>query len=157
MAAFIDSVVRVLFFRFDTVVEDILESEVHQSTVASHVSVLARAVDQLLFRVFCAFASGNGVNRFHISGGREGPAGTTCTLIFHAGNDSLVLPVDGLGVGRNGGDFVGGSVRGLNIQTEMSAGELVLSEIHELVLRHMVVLVELVVFLDFFEVVGEHL
>lgn len=68
--------VRIVGFFGDAVFDDVLETLVHQTTVASLVSVRSGAVNQLLFGQInsrSCFASQN-KGRFNRPSGREGPA-----------------------------------------------------------------------------------
>ena len=53
---------------------DVLESVVHKTTIAAHVSVLSRAVNKLLLGERLELASGNELGTLDGSGGGEGPA-----------------------------------------------------------------------------------
>jgi len=82
-------------------VDDILESLVHQTTVAALVAEGSGAVHELLFgegdgsRVVL-----NGVVGLNGTGGREGPAGTALALILDGGDFASLDPVNGGGSGK---------------------------------------------------------
>ena len=82
MALLLASLVRIRIFSVDSVVFlDVLESKVHQSTVASVVTVLGRAIDNVLFRKGNELTSRSLVLSFEGSSGGESIATST-----HSGN-----------------------------------------------------------------------
>lgn len=64
-----DGLVWVVRFRGDTVLDNVLESVIHQSSVASHISEAGRAVNQLLFREVSESRLLDEIVRFQRSGG----------------------------------------------------------------------------------------
>ena len=72
-------------------------SVVLPATVATTVTIAARAVNKLLLRERNELAGGNEVGTFETTSGGEGPAGTATTLILDGGDGTLVDPVDASG------------------------------------------------------------
>jgi len=89
------SLVRIAGFAVDTVVlDDVLESVSHFTTLATIISERGRAVDEVLLR-----ETNKGVSRklplaFHGASGREGPARSTLSLVLDWGDSTSVSPVD---------------------------------------------------------------
>ena len=75
-------------------VDDVFEGIVHETTVASLVSVASRAINQLLFRKADQVPVVDVVDAFYAASGRESPARTTLSLVFDLGDGSLLGPVD---------------------------------------------------------------
>merc|ERR1712107_739293 len=77
-----------------TVVDDVLEGELHDSSLAAIVSIIRSTVDQLLF------TEGNQVTglfetlALHTSSGGEGPAASTGSLVLDWGHIALSSPVN---------------------------------------------------------------
>lgn len=73
---------------------DVLESVVHQTTVATRVSL--GAIDQLLFREIdgAGGLTGDDQSGFDSTSGGESPARTALTLILDTGNLTSGNPVD---------------------------------------------------------------
>jgi len=73
----------------------VLESEVHESTVATVVTVGLGAVNELLLGERGELAGGNELSTLDGTGGGEGPAGSAHSLVLDGGDTSLGDPVDG--------------------------------------------------------------
>ena len=86
----------------DTVFDDVLEGIVHPSTTTTVVSVASRAINEFLFRKSVQSLSTNSKRSFHSSNSREGPAGSTSSLVSDGVKDTSVSPVNTVG-GRVGG------------------------------------------------------
>lgn len=129
--------VRVVVLSAETIGCNVLEGVVHESSVASHVTVFGVAGDELLL------GEGDGVSvllevsSLHSTGGGEGPAGSAGSLVLDVGDVSGPNPVNGIvglyaleGVDIAGSLFPGGrlgKVKGLEL-VEGEVGELVVSE-----------------------------
>lgn len=72
---------------------DVLESVVHESTIAT--VVLGGAGNELLLREGFEGSGGNGISTFDGTGGGESPAGTALSLVLDWGNGVSGSPVDG--------------------------------------------------------------
>ena len=88
-----------------SVAHDVLEGVVHDSSVASHVDLVA--VDELLLGKADELAGLDEVDSLHGTGGGEGPAGAALLLVLDWDDGSLLAPVDGggsgdVGVGESG-------------------------------------------------------
>ena len=93
-ALVVDGFVRVRVFGVNTVVLlDVLEGMIHQTTVAAHVALLARAVDQVLFGERDELLGLGEVLTFERAGGRESPARAALALILDGGDVALGAPV----------------------------------------------------------------
>jgi hypothetical protein len=83
-----------------TVLDNVLEGVVHETTVATHVAEGAGAVNELLLREGDELAGGDGVGTLDGTGGGERPAGTALALVLDWGDGTLGSPVDrGSGLG----------------------------------------------------------
>jgi len=74
--------------------DDILESIVHQTTVATLVTLLGGAVNQVLLRKGDELASGLEVGTLNGTSGGERPARTALALILDGGDVALSAPVN---------------------------------------------------------------
>ena len=132
LALTIPSSVGVVLLRAETTVgNDVLESVVHQTTVAT--VRLGIAIDELLLRKVVEGTGLDGNDTFDGSDGRESPAGTAGTLVLDGVDGSLLSPIDGLGevLDVHGDDVVGSHVL-LHHATAGSGGlELVVGHISE--------------------------
>jgi hypothetical protein len=138
LASAINTLVRIRGFRDDTVSSDVLESLIHQTTVATLVSEATRAVNELLFREADELAILNEVKTFEGTSGGESPAGTALTLILNISNSTLGGPIDG---SRDISDVdwsngIGSLV--LSVVTEVEGGELFTGHSSELVKTELV-------------------
>lgn len=97
------SLVWVAGFAVNTVVvDDVLESVSHFTTLATIISVRSRAVDEVLLR-----ETNKGVSRefpltFHRSGGGERPAGSTLSLVLDGSDSTSSSPVNARWEGDGG-------------------------------------------------------
>ncbi|TYZ58463.1 hypothetical protein PybrP1_007981 [[Pythium] brassicae (nom. inval.)] len=89
---------------------DPLERVVHEPAVASVVAVVV-AVHELLFRQVRQLAARDERGAFDSAGGGERPAGPALALVLHAGDSSLLDPVDALRRGRVVTEGIGGPRR----------------------------------------------
>ncbi len=89
-----DSSVWVLWLSSNSVVFDIPEGLVHQTSVATVVSISWWAVNQLLFWEWIKALGGEEVCTFQWTGGWKGPAWTALTLVLYWSDGSLCIPVD---------------------------------------------------------------
>lgn len=86
LAGSINSLVGVLALKGDSVINDVVEGIIHESSVASLVSILGRAVAQLLFGERKKVLVLEEVSTFKGSGGGESPARSALTLILDGGD-----------------------------------------------------------------------
>lgn len=105
------SCVWVWGFRIDTIVaDDVLESRIHQTSVASHVALRPRAVHQVLFRQANKFVACQEVSSFGRSSCGKRPARAALSLVFDWGHSLFGSPIKSkwdVGVAaviRGGGD-----------------------------------------------------
>jgi len=90
--------VRVGRFKVNAVsFDDIFESLVHETSVATLVSFGSGAIDQILFGKANEALLGQKPSTFDGSGGREGPARTALSLILDSGNGAVLSPIPGVG------------------------------------------------------------
>merc|ERR1711881_828497 len=75
--------------------DNVLECIIHKTTVATHVSTGARAVNKLLLSKRSELAALGEVGTFGGSDSTESPAGSALTLILNGGHVSLGSPVNG--------------------------------------------------------------
>lgn len=95
VALHVTSLVGVRVLGVDSVVvADVLEGLVHESSVASMVSVLGGAVDEVLLGERDELSELTGVLSLEGSGGREGPAGSAHSLVLDVSHEVGVTPVD---------------------------------------------------------------
>merc|ERR1711881_825597 len=138
--------------------DNVLECIIHKTTVATHVSIGARAVNKLLLSKRSELAALGEVGTFGGSDSTESPAGSALTLILNGGHVSLGSPVNG---GRVVLEFLldgvlglinsdGGSQVSLPFLT-VQVSKLVGTEFE----RHLAGLGQLVVGVDQFHVVTE--
>jgi hypothetical protein len=107
LASAISSGVGVAGFSVDTmVIDDVLESIIHQSAIATLVALSSRAVDQVLFRKADELSSVKGMSTFKRTRGRERPAGTALTLVLYTSDNTLGSPIhrsrESVGLNNNG-------------------------------------------------------
>lgn len=88
--------VWVRFFAVDTiVVNDVLESTVHLSSLATIVSVLVgSAIDEVLLRETNKGVFSDKPLTFHGASGGEGPASTALSLVLDASDGTLCSPIE---------------------------------------------------------------
>ena len=94
MAGALSSMVWVVGFGGDAVLLDILESIVHETSIATVVALAGRAVDELLLGEAWEAALGEVVGSLKSTSGREGPAGAALALVLDGGDGTLGSPVD---------------------------------------------------------------
>lgn len=96
IASLVNSYVRISTIGNNTLINDILESIIHPSTVASLVTIRSRTVYKLLFRKINGlwFTFLNDQSWFNTTSGRESPAWTTLSLVFNTSNFFSSYPVD---------------------------------------------------------------
>ena len=92
LAGLFDSFVGIFILVNDTFVFNIFEGVCHKTSVASHVSIWSWAVNQLLFREVLESSSVL-AKPFKTSGGGEGPAWSTLSLILNWGDVALSNPI----------------------------------------------------------------
>lgn len=93
--------VRIRSLGIDTMVaDDVSEGLVHQTSIAAHVSLSSRTINEVLFRQADEFSGLEEVNTFDGSSGGEGPARTTLALVLDSCDSSFLSPVN---LGRGGG------------------------------------------------------
>ena len=120
-------------FGGDSVFLHKFKSVVHESAIAA--VVLFGTVDQSLFGESLQFSVLDGIQTFEGAHSGESPAGSALTLIFGGGHGSVFSPVDGLGERLSTQDVLLG-IGGLFLVAEVLVGELLESEVHEVVLGH---------------------
>ena len=117
-------VVWVVLLGVDTsVVDDVLEGVVHNTSVAAFVDLVT--VDQLLLGQARQVSSLDEVDTFHGSGTGESPAGTAHSLVLNTGDSPLLAPVnlingDDVGVRELGRRSLLADVLHLWVQVESS-------------------------------------
>jgi hypothetical protein len=141
LASSIGSSVWVRSLRADTlVVDDELESVIHQTTVAALVSFSSRAVNQLLLRERQELSSVDEDVSFSRSSGGEGPARSALSLVLDWGDGSGGFPIDRGWEGREVElQLIGDVDRSLllgTVSSGITSGELISSEVSELVDTH---------------------
>jgi len=100
----LDTLIRVAGLGVNTtVLDDVLEGVVHQTTIATIVSVAARAISQVLFRERDKVSSGDLVDTLNGTSGRESPAVTALSLVLDGSDSTASAPVN-----RGGGSNSGG-------------------------------------------------
>lgn len=150
----LDSLIRVALLSVNTtVLDDVLESIVHQTTIATLVSVAVRAIHQVLLREGNKVSGRNLVETLGGTGGREGPAITTLSLVLNGSHSALGHPVDG----SRGINFGGlEDSRGLgNVGSEVSASVLLIANISEQVKPELGLVVDCIPLLDIIHVALE--
>ena len=75
------------------ILDDVFESVVHESTVASLVALRSRAVDEILLTQGDQIPSLESMLSLKRAGGAEGPAGAALALVLDWGDDILCTPV----------------------------------------------------------------
>lgn len=115
-----------------TVGDDVSEGLVHETTVATLVTLGGRAVDEVLLRKADEFASLQEVGTFGGTGGGERPARSALALVLNGGDGSLGSPVPGGGE-RNVGLGVGVKRCLGHVHSVGPASELFESQVSELV------------------------
>jgi len=136
--------VRVRGLSVNSVVrDDVLESLVHKSTIATLISLGSRAVNQVLLRERDERTLLDFPGSLHRSRGREGPARSTLALVLNWSNGSLGSPVDGgrrLGVDLLDGESRGKSGGGVrdagNVHAIVACAELFAGHVRELVVSN---------------------
>merc|ERR1719192_3288232 len=94
MALVILALVGVAFLGVDTaVILDVLEGVVHETSVASIVSVFSAAVDEVLLGEADEAAGGAVVHGLQRARGGEGPAAAALALVLDGGDGALGPPV----------------------------------------------------------------
>jgi len=157
-ARLLDALVRVSGLLADAVLDDPLESVVHQTTVAAHVARRAGAVDQLLLRQRDQVLGGDGVSTLDGTGGGESPAAAALALVLDRGDGTSLAPVDGIGGldALERGEVLGARERVLHVVELQELGlELFLGQVSKLVDGHSVGIVVLVVLGDEVQVLLE--
>lgn len=101
LASSVSGGVWVVAGELESVVLDVLESVVHQTSVTSVVSVAGGAVDELLFGQVEELTLGLEPGTFESTVGRESPAGTARSLVFDWVDGTLFSPIDGTGLGNS--------------------------------------------------------
>jgi len=86
--------IRVFSFSGNSSSLNIFKGIIHQSSVTSLISIFSRAINELFFRERFKFFFFNERGSFEGSGGREGPARSTLSLIFDGSDGSSFVPVD---------------------------------------------------------------
>ena len=95
LAGSVFSLVRIRRLVADSlIVDDVLESIVHQSSVASLVALCLRAINELLLRERHELSSLDGNGTLDRAGGGEGPAGSALALILDISHSILGSPID---------------------------------------------------------------
>ena len=93
-ASVIRASVWVIAFGFNAILLDVLESKVHQTTIAALVSEGGGAIDQLLLRELDQRAGLDGMETLQRSHSGEGPAGSAGALVLDLGHSVVASPVD---------------------------------------------------------------
>jgi hypothetical protein len=143
----------------DSLGHDVLEGLVHESSLASVVSIESGTIDKLLLREAGESVSLLSPSSFNSSNGGKGPAGSTLTLILDWADDILLDPVDIVrwialckrGLGHVVSDFVLG-----NFVTKELSTELLIGQVGELVDAKSVSEVLTVDKIDALELLGEN-
>jgi len=118
--------VRISSLSAETVGLAVSEGAIHQSTVATEVSVLASAVNQLLLRQGDEILGTDCDDTFHGAGSGEGPAGTALTLVLDTSDDIVSRRVVGASpVERTTGI---GTRANLDIVEGLRFGEVIMDE-----------------------------
>lgn len=89
-----NGLIRIFIFSGDSSSLNIFEGVIHQSSVTSFISIFSRAINELFFRERLKSLFFNERGSFKGSGGREGPARSTLSLIFDGGDGSSFVPID---------------------------------------------------------------
>jgi len=114
--------------------DDIGEGIVHQTTVATLVTLLGGAVNQVLLREGDELASSLEVSTLDGAGGGERPARTALALILDGGDVALSAPVDGRGVNLVAGNVNLSSAGGIALHgAKVSGLEFSIGQVTELV------------------------
>ncbi len=121
-----------------TVLEDPLEGEVHETTIAALVTGGARAVNELLLGDGDELVGLVEPSTLDGAGGRESPAGTALALVLHGGDSTTSAPVErlivlDLDLGEISGHLSAGIVVVGGLETEELGLELLSSVVTELV------------------------
>jgi len=88
------SSVRVSSLSAETMSHDVLEGVIHETAVATTVTIRASAVNKLLLGERGEVAVADSNNTLDRAGGRESPARAALTLIFHTSDSGLGGPVN---------------------------------------------------------------
>jgi hypothetical protein len=78
---------------FRTLILNIAKGKIHQAAITALVAVLIGTIDQLLLTELLQLAGLEEMESFQCPGRREGPAGATLSLVFHAGDCAQLAPV----------------------------------------------------------------
>jgi len=159
LARAILSSVGIVRFLFDTLLGNISNSSVSQTTVATLVDVSV-AINELLFSEGEELAVVDEVETFEDTGSRERPARTAVSLVLDGGDGTLVSPIDGVGettvdlnaLGVGSKELFVGNIRGTG---SILDGEFVRSQVRELVKGKCSSFVFSIESLDLFEVLDE--
>jgi len=95
LAFSVSSSVGIVRFELDTVLGNISNSSVSETTVATLVDISV-TINELLFSEGEELAVVDEVETFEDTGSRERPARTAVALILNRGNGTLVSPIDGV-------------------------------------------------------------
>lgn len=88
----IDSQVGISFFSSETVLNNVVQSEITETTTAS--LVFGVTVNELLLRETGELSISNEVSTFNTTSSSERPAATASTLVLRSSNGSLSNPID---------------------------------------------------------------
>lgn len=154
LAALIDSLVGVVCLSSELVFQDVVIGVRHESSIASHVSIGSRTVNELLLRKRRKSSSFEEDGGFERASGGKSPTRSASLLVFDVSDSSLFSPVDWVNVfhGSAGGLLEVGVRNGLG---EVGLLELFPSEVGELVDSKFEGMVLGIVLVDQFEVVLE--
>jgi len=135
LASTILSGVRVAGFSVNSVVvDDVLESIIHQTTVTSVVAFSLRAVNQVLLGETDKLTSVQSMSTFQGTGGRERPARAALALVLDTSNNALGPPIYRRGERNSVQDFrLRGNADFYLLQTLVESVEFLVGEIGELV------------------------
>ena len=93
----ISSSVWVLSFSGDTAINNVLESEIHQTTLTASVTVCTWTIAQFLLGQTLKSLTGNSKSRFDSSDCGECPTWTTLTLVLDGVDDTFISPINRVG------------------------------------------------------------
>jgi len=151
--------VSVVSFRVNSsVLDDVSEGVVHESSVASHVSRGLVAIDELLLREGNELSVGDEVGTLGRTGGGEGPARTTLSLVLDISDGTSSSPVNRVVGGLVSVHEFGGSVLealSIDLKAKTFGSEFFPSHIREFVNTKPVRIVLAVVLLEESKVVLE--
>ena len=92
-----DNFVKSKIFTDATIILDIGEGEIHQTSIATMVTIGSRAVNQVLFAKRHKTSSFTEMLAFQSSSGTERPAGSALALVFHGSHGTVGPPVNVFG------------------------------------------------------------